>query len=123
MIRPGGRTCRRRTSSTEASTLSMILQRAFAAMLLSLLLCSTLGAFETEGLAHAASVSRSLPTHIGIGVAGHPDSSGIDGWMPNSGVPWDYVYQYLAGGVNTGGGWETWSANGQFVLNYAKRAD
>jgi len=42
--------------------------------------------------------------------------------MPNSGIPWDYAYQYLSGGVNTGGGWETWNGSGQFALYYAQGA-
>src|SRR5439155_17918034 len=40
-------------------------------------------------------------------------------WMTSSGVPWRYRYQYLAGGVNTGQGWETWnSPAGAFAANY-----
>ena len=53
-------------------------------------------------------------------------------WMVSSGVPWRYRYQYLAGGVNTGGtpgdpcgankGWQTWQdlslPPGQFATNY-----
>jgi hypothetical protein len=42
--------------------------------------------------------------------------------MPNSGVPWDYAYQYLAGGVNTGQGWQTWNTSAQFPLWYAQGA-
>jgi hypothetical protein len=30
--------------------------------------------------------------------------------MTASGVPWRYRYAYLAGGVNTGSGWETWNS-------------
>jgi hypothetical protein len=42
-------------------------------------------------------------------------------WMTNSGVPWRYRYQYLAGGVNTGKGWETWnSPAGAFASYYMK---
>ncbi len=44
------------------------------------------------------------------------------GWMTGSGVPWRYRYQYLAGGVNTGSGWETWQdpalPPGQFATDY-----
>ena len=79
--------------------------------------------------AHAASSSfatrdipSGLPAHLGIGLAAEPSTDGIYGWMPNSGVPWDYAYQYLAGGVNTGGGWETWNAGAQFPLYYAQGA-
>jgi Purple acid Phosphatase, N-terminal domain len=33
-------------------------------------------------------------------------------------APFAFRYQYLAGGVNTGGGWATWNADGQFVTYY-----
>ncbi len=42
--------------------------------------------------------------------------------MPDSGIPWDYAYQYLTGGVNTNSGWETWNSDGQFALSYARSA-
>jgi len=42
--------------------------------------------------------------------------------VTQSGVPFDYAYQYLAGGVNTGGGWQTWNASAQFPLWYARDA-
>jgi hypothetical protein len=71
--------------------------------------------------AHAA-VPAGLPSHFGIGLAGHPDATGIYGWMPNSGIPFDYAYQYLAAGVNTGSGWQTWNENAQFPLWYAQGA-
>lgn len=73
--------------------------------------------------ARAASVPSGLPGHFGFGLAASPSNSGIYGWMPNSGIPWDYAYQYLSGGVNTGSGWETWNASGQFALWYAQGAD
>jgi hypothetical protein len=71
--------------------------------------------------ARAAALSA-LPS-FGIGLAAHPDSTGIYGWMPDSGVPWSYAYQYLSGGVNTGSGWETWNSSGQFPLYYAQGAN
>ncbi len=74
------------------------------------------------GPAHAASAPSGLPTHLGFGLAASPDSTGVQGWMPSSGVPWDYAYQYLSGGVNTGNGWEVWNAQGQFALYYAQGA-
>ena len=70
----------------------------------------------------AAGIPAGLPSHFGIGLSASPSSSGIYGWMPNSGIPWDYAYQYLAGGVNTGTGWETWNTSGQFALWYAQGA-
>jgi len=43
-------------------------------------------------------------------------------WMKNSGVPWGYRFQYLAGGVNTTGNWLTWQdmalPPGQFAVDY-----
>jgi hypothetical protein len=42
--------------------------------------------------------------------------------MTSSGVPWRYRFQYLSGGANTGGGWETWQnlslPPGQFAADY-----
>jgi hypothetical protein len=73
-------------------------------------------------VASAAPVPTGLPTHFGLGLAAHPDATGIYGWMPDSAIPWDYAYQYLSGGVNTGGGWETWNSGGQFPLYYAQGA-
>ena len=78
--------------------------------------------FPPAPQAQAAAVPAGLPSHLGIGLAAAPDSSGISGWMPNSGIPWDYAYQYLSGGVNTGSGWETWNSSGQFPLYYAQGA-
>jgi hypothetical protein len=33
-------------------------------------------------------------------------------------APFAFRYQYLAGGVNTGGGWATWNTNGDFARFY-----
>src|SRR5688500_815932 len=33
-------------------------------------------------------------------------------------APFAFRYQYLAGGVNTGNGWATWNANGDFARYY-----
>ena len=68
----------------------------------------------------ALPVPTGLPGHFGFGVAAGPGSDGVTGWMPGSGVPWDYAYTYLAGGVNTGLGWQTWNANAQYPLWYAQ---
>ena len=82
---------------------------------------SALGPFQ-RSVVHAASAPQGLPSHFGIGLSAAPNSNGLDGWMPNSGIPWDYAYQYLSGGVNTNSGWETWNSNGQFPLYYAQDA-
>ncbi len=70
----------------------------------------------------------SLPANrLQFGLANDP---GHLGWMVDSGVPWRYRYQYLAGGINTGGGssdpscgadagWQTWNTPaGQFATYY-----
>jgi hypothetical protein len=86
------------------------------------LACSVLLALLPLGPAQSQSLPDGLPNHFGIGLAAHPDNSGLYGWMPDSGVPWSYAYQYLAGGVNTGHGWETWNPNATFALAYAQGA-
>jgi hypothetical protein len=44
-------------------------------------------------------------------------------WMTASGTPWDYRYQYLTGGVNTGEGWTTWNdPPGSFVDMYLQES-
>lgn len=73
------------------------------------------------GASHGA-LPAGLPSHFGIGLSAEPDATGLYGWVPDSGVPFDYVYQYLAGGVNTGQGWRTWNSAAQFPLFYAQGA-
>ncbi|MBV9893828.1 MAG: hypothetical protein JO020_06650 [Chloroflexi bacterium] len=69
-------------------------------------------------LTQVVAAPSQLPAHFAFGVgAGQGDA-----WMPQTGIPWDYRMQYLAGGVNTGSGWETWNANGTFALNYANES-
>ena len=72
--------------------------------------------------ARAEPLPKGLPGHFGLGLHAQPTVGGIYGWMPESGIPWDYAYQYLAGGVNTGQGWDTWNPDGTFVLIYARGA-
>ena len=63
-----------------------------------------------------------LPRHLGIGVSADLGAEGLGGWVPDSHVPFDYVYQYLAGGVNTGQAWQTWNSNATFPVIYASEA-
>src|SRR5262245_62935838 len=37
------------------------------------------------------------------------DASALDAMRTQNGTAWNYRYQYLAGGVNTGHGWSTWN--------------
>jgi hypothetical protein len=63
-----------------------------------------------------------LPAHFAIGLAASPPDVASNGWVAQTGIPFDYAYTYLAGGVNTGTGWETWNANAQYPLFYAQSA-
>ena len=49
-------------------------------------------------------IPTGLPTHFAIGVSAQPPDLAPSGWETQSGVPFDYAYQYLAAGVNTGNG-------------------
>jgi hypothetical protein len=45
--------------------------------------------------------ARVAPTRFGIGV--QADTPAINGWMPSTGVPWDYTYRYIGAGLRAGG--------------------
>jgi hypothetical protein len=55
----------------------------------------------------------SLPQQIGWGSNAWSETAGQD-WQVNSGVPWDYVYQYITYG------WESWGDN--FVSRFVNQA-
>src|SRR6476620_7437655 len=76
------------------------------------------GGVRTAGLPAGLTVPPGLPSHLGIGLGAGPG----DQWMPDSGIPFDYTYQYLAGGANTGSGWRYWNTDAQFPLWYAQGA-
>ena len=63
-----------------------------------------------------------LPSHFAIGLAAQPPELQPSGWVGASGIPFDYTYQYLAGGVNNGQGWQHWNTSAQFPLWYARDA-
>ncbi|MBI2838993.1 MAG: Ig-like domain-containing protein [Acidobacteria bacterium] len=76
---------------------------------------------EAEGEVNAEIASGPPTAFFGLGLANSP---GDLSWMTSSGVPWNYRYQYLAGGVNTGSGWSTWnSPAGQFATYYVNNSD
>ena len=55
-----------------------------------------------------------LPNHFGYGLF-NGDLSQM-----HSEVPYDYRYQYLAGGANTGEGWQSWGTN--YAGNYVSQS-
>ena len=67
-------------------------------------------------------LAAGLPDHLGLGLAASPADLATGGWMPTSGVHWDYAYQYLAGGVNTSTAWRSWNSHGTFPILYARQA-
>ncbi len=72
--------------------------------------------FATVAAPTRAHAAVTLPAGLNFGLGNNP---GDLGWMTSSGVPWRYRYCYLAGGVNTGRGWETWnSPPGQYAAYY-----
>ena len=54
------------------------------------------------------------PHSLQIGVADDPNGAAALRKV----APFGFRYQYLAGGVNTGGGWATWNPNGTFASMY-----
>jgi hypothetical protein len=54
------------------------------------------------------------PSTVEIGVADSPGGAAA----LRATAPMLFRYQYLAGGVNTGGGWATWNTNGDFPKFY-----
>ena len=67
-----------------------------------------------------AYAAAALPAGLNFGVGNEP---GDLTWMTSSGVPWRYRYTYLAGGVNTGNGWETWNTPaGQYATYYMQES-
>jgi putative cell wall-binding protein len=97
-------------------------RRRLAAALLALLLLSVAWSGLAAPLAHAAPASLPpLPTgwpvsHLAFGLADAPG----DAAHLQDVAPFEFRYQYLAGGVNTGQGWQTWNTNGQFVTWYVQ---
>lgn len=61
-------------------------------------------------------VRAALPDHFALGLASNPNQLK---WVKRSGIPWDYRYAYLSGGVNTDEGWATWnSPAGEYATKY-----
>ncbi len=63
-----------------------------------------------------AALPPGWPSTLQLGVADSPGGAAAVKAKTNFG----FRYQYLAGGVNTGNGWATWNANGDFVRYYVQ---
>jgi hypothetical protein len=72
--------------------------------------CACLMYLIAASVQATAAVPAGLPNYFALGLKSDHNNLA---WMPQSGVPWNYRFQYL----NVG--WESWSASpGQFVTNY-----
>jgi len=78
-----------------------------------LVLTSGGGTQQATAAALPAMPSR-WPTTMQIGMADAP--GGAENMKATA--PFGFRYQYLAGGVNTGGGWSTWNPDGAFATYY-----
>jgi hypothetical protein len=58
------------------------------------------------------------PARVELGVADSPGGA----VAMKATAPFRFRYQYLAGGVNTGSGWATWNANGDFARFYIQES-
>lgn len=69
-------------------------------------------------------VPAGLPSHFSFGLMDAPGgASFLDSMRQHNGTAWDYRYQYLAGGVNTGAGWSTWNQPaGAFATYYLQES-
>ena len=81
--------------------------------------CTSLPAAPAP-LSTGPDASSVFGSRLAFGVRNDP--ADLD-WMTESGIPWAARYTYLAGGVNTGAGWSTWSdAPGRYATEYAERS-
>jgi hypothetical protein len=101
--------------------------------LLSLLPLVAIGGAVVAGLAlqtrpgaraAAGNLPPTLLSHFSFGVVDAPGgTSYLNGMRSTNGTAWDFRYQYLAGGVNTGNGWERWNMPaGQFATYYLQES-
>jgi hypothetical protein len=63
-------------------------------------------------------IPRGWPHHVALGVSDPPG----DAQRLARHAPFDVRYQYLAGGVNTGGGWATWNPGASFASRYVNES-
>jgi hypothetical protein len=79
-----------------------------------LFVLATIGLASVVARAAQAPLPPRWPKQMELGMADTPGGAAA---MRNT-APFAFRYQYLAGGANTGGGWATWNANGDFARFY-----
>jgi len=70
----------------------------------------------STGTAKLPPLPAKWPHSLQIGVADDPNGAAALRKV----APFGFRYQYLAGGVNTGGGWATWNPGGTFASMYVR---
>jgi hypothetical protein len=68
--------------------------------------------------ASAQALPRRWPKHVAVGVTSQPGQAKPQ----RADARFDFRYQYLTGGANTGSGWSTWNPGGSFVTRYVKES-
>jgi hypothetical protein len=65
-------------------------------------------------------IPRDWPAWFALGLDNEIDRADL---LAATGAPWDFRYQYLSGGVDTGRGWTTWrSPAGTFARDYLRES-
>lgn len=79
---------------------------------------------HTAQITHT-NLPTAFPKYFSFGVMNSPtDINTLDQMRTQNGTAFSFRYQYLAGGVNTGHGWETWNQPaGQFATYYMQASD
>ncbi len=69
-------------------------------------------------------VPAAFPSYLSFGVMSNPGTASVlDSMHSQNGTVFNFRYQYLTGGVNTGHGWETWNQPaGQYATNYMQES-
>jgi hypothetical protein len=90
-----------------------------SALLRLIALCSVaaligLGGARARRATAATSLPARWPSTLQLGLADSPGGAAV----MRATAPFGFRYQYLSGGVNTGGGWATWNSGGAFATYY-----
>jgi hypothetical protein len=81
-------------------------------------LCVVFALMSASAVAQQAPLPTGWPARVEIGLADSPGGAA----RLHATAPFAFRYQYLAGGVNTGNGWSTWNANGDFAKFYIQES-
>lgn len=71
-----------------------------------------------QNTSNYGSIPSGLPTYFSFGIISHMGETSLyDAMRTQNGTKFDFRFQWLTGGVNTGKDWTTW-ANGTFLTKY-----